>query len=471
MTTTAPAVSILDVMRDEQLLGRIWTEPSRRTWVLAAALLFGLSEQLTADERGLLCRITGRSTLPTTVASEAWFACGRRSGKSYFAALVLLYLACFRDYSGVLAAGEKGLVMLLAADRRQARVIKRYISGMLQESSLLASMIAKETKLAIELTNDINIEIHTSNYRSVRGYTLLAVAMDEISFWPTDDSANPAGETLIALRPALATVPGGVILGLSSTHARKGLLWQMRQKHHGRDGDPVVYCEFDTRTGNPTVPEAVIQQALEEDPDAARAEYFSQFRSDVSALFDRRAIEECTSPERERPAEPGISYRAFVDPAGGSGKDSMTLAIAHTADGVEVLDAIREIRPPFNPEHAVAEFAGLLKAYRITRVTGDRYAGEWPRERFRANGIEYLVSEKSRSDLYRDLLPLVNAGRAALLDNPRVIAQLAGLERRVGRSGKDAIDAAPGSHEDAANAVAGVLVGTTAAPQYRARVI
>src|SRR5688500_2411018 len=114
-----------------------------------------------------------------------------------------------------------------------------------------------------------------------------------------------------------------------------------------------------------------------------------------------------------------MDYVAFTDPAGGSGTDSMTVAVAHgeERDGqvVAVLDAVRERRPPFSPEQVVAEFAELLKSYRVDRVVGDRYAGEWPREQFRKHGVEYEPSERTKSDLYRELLPLVNSARVELL--------------------------------------------------------
>ncbi|OSJ32573.1 hypothetical protein BSZ19_18660 [Bradyrhizobium japonicum] len=58
-------------------------------------------------------------------------------------------------------------------------------------------------------------------------------------------------------------------------------------------------------------------------------------------------------------------YVALVEVAGGSGKDSMTLAIAHKEGADEsdtvVLDAIREVRPPFSPEAVVQEFCDLLR--------------------------------------------------------------------------------------------------------------
>lgn len=159
-----------------------------------------------------------------------------------------------------------------------------------------------------------------------------------------------------------------------------------------------------------------------------------------------------------------MKYVAFTDPAGGSGGDSFTLAIAHAERRgdlvVFVLDLLREKKPPFSPEVTVAEFAEVLKAYRCTRVTGDRYAGEWPREQFRKHGVEYAISELAKSELYRELLPLINSGRVELLDQPRLLAQLAGLERRTGRGGRDSIDHPPGpnSHDDAANSCAGALV-------------
>jgi hypothetical protein len=131
---------------------------------------------------------------------------------------------------------------------------------------------------------------------------------------------------------------------------------------------------------------------------------------------------------------------------------------AHWGDGDRVVtDAMRERRPPFSPDDVVLEFTALLKSYGVRSVTGDRYAGEWPRERFRVHGIEYVVAERPKSDLYRDLLPALNAHRVELLDHPRLVAQLCGLERRTARGGRDSIDHAPGGHDDMANCVAGVV--------------
>jgi hypothetical protein len=135
----------------------------------------------------------------------------------------------------------------------------------------------------------------------------------------------------------------------------------------------------------------------------------------------------------------------------------MTLAIGHQEDNVAVLDALRERRPPFSPEDVVLEFSAILKSYHISSVTGDRYGGDWPRDRFREHGITYETAAKQKSDLYRDLLPAINSRMVDLLEDARLLAQIVGLERRTARGGRDSIDHAPVAHDDLANSVAGVV--------------
>jgi hypothetical protein len=136
----------------------------------------------------------------------------------------------------------------------------------------------------------------------------------------------------------------------------------------------------------------------------------------------------------------------------------MTLAVGHSdfARSTVIVDCLREIKPPFSPEAATEELCRTLKGYHVNRVIGDRYAGEWPREQFAKLGIIYEPSANPKSELYRDLLPLINSNRIELLDHPKLINQLTGLERRTARGGKDSVDHAPGAHDDVVNAVAGL---------------
>jgi len=452
-------VTILDVMNDPGVFGRWFADASWSTWRVVAAAIFALPLSDTALP--VFQRLTGRIQPPTRPIREAWLAVGRRGGKGRFAALLAVFIACFRRH--VLAPGEHGVVMVLASDRRQARVVFRYIAALIDAVPMLAALVARRTRESITLSNGVVIEVHTASFRAVRGYTILAVILDEVAFWRDDSSANPDAEIVAALRPAMATVPDALLIGISSPYARRGVLWDAFHEHFGKDDDRVLVINADTLTMNPTVDPQIIADAFAADHVAAASEYGRDgtvnFRTDIEAFISRDVLDTCTVARRfELPPVAGVFYIAAVDPAGGSGADSQTVTIAHAEfrddDVIIVVDAVREVKPPFSPEAVVADFAVLLHTYNVTAIIGDRWGGEWPREAFAKHGIVYEIAAKPKSDVYRDVLPLLNSGRVELLDHPRLVAQFAALERRTARGGRDSIDHAPHSHDDLANAVA-----------------
>jgi hypothetical protein len=454
---TVEAVSIVDVCRHDRLF-KPWFRDSETwaAWFVFLKAMFGLP--MDDGARAIFTRCTARAAPPVGGSNEAWLIVGRRGGKSIILATIAVYLACFREWRQHLSPGERGSIMILATDRRQARVIYRYVRALLLNVPALAAFVDREDQEAIELNNGIAIEIMTATFRSVRGYTVIAALLDEAAFWRSDDSANPDTEVLAALRPAMATIPNATLLVASSPYAKRGILYDAYRRHYGRDDSQVLVWQAATREMNPTVPQAVIDEATERDPANAAAEYGAEFRSDIETFIAREVVDAAVVPGRhELPPMRAAAYLAFADPSGGSA-DSMTLAIAHAEGERAVLDAVRERRPPFSPEDVVREFATLLATYRVSTVVGDRYGGEWPAERFREHGITYEPAERPKSDIYREVLPILNSGRAELLDLPRLTTQLCGLERRTARGGRDSIDHAPGAHDDLANAVAGALV-------------
>jgi hypothetical protein len=453
-----PAVSLREALADPALLGNVLVGPSWATW--RALLLATMGERLTADELAIFQRVTGRTQAPPSRVEEAAFVVGRRGGKDRASSVLATYLAALVDWSSVLVKGERGLVLCIGPDQRQAMIQRNYIEGAFEASPVMASLISSRTADTIELSNRISVEVRAASFRRLRGVTCVAVIATEAAFWQTDEgSGNPDTEILNAVRPSLATTHGPLII-ITSPYARKGEMWDIYRRHYRPQGDPLILvAQGASRDFNPTLSESVVQRALERDHAAGSAEYLAQFRVDIESFVAREVVEAATVPgRRELPPNTGPSYVAFVDPSGGS-SDSMTLAIGHSdKDGRGVLDAIREVRPPFSPEQTVETFAALLKSYGILRIGGDKYAGEWPREQFRKHGITYESSERTKSQLYGELLPLLNSGRVELLDHARLAAQLCNLERRTTRGGRDSIDHAPGGHDDVANAVAGVLV-------------
>jgi hypothetical protein len=450
-------LNILQAIDDPHLFAPWFRDAGTWTaWRVFLCALFGLP--MSDAELELFARCTGRSTPPVAASSEAWLICGRRSGKSVTLALIAVFLATFRSYADCLAPGERATVMVIASDRRQSRVIMRYVQGLLRSVPMLAATIENERAEGIDLEGNVTIEIHTASFRTVRGYTIVAALCDEIAFWPTENSVSPDTEILDALRPAMSTVSGGMLLCASSPYARKGALYDAHRRYYGKDENILVW-QAPTRTMNSTVPQRVIDEAMERDPASAAAEYGAEFRTDVESYISLEVIRGCISAScRERQPQSSVRYVAFCDPSGGSA-DSMTLGIAHKEGQIAILDLLREVKPPFSPEAVCSEFADTMRRYRISRVVGDHYAGEWPRQQFRKHGVTYEPSGRTKSDLYRELLPLLNCRNVDLLDHDKMVSQLVGLERRVGRNGKDYIDHGPGNcHDDIANVTAGALM-------------
>jgi hypothetical protein len=155
---------------------------------------------------------------------------------------------------------------------------------------------------------------------------------------------------------------------------------------------------------------------------------------------------------RSLPPVQDVRYRAFVDMSGGSSDDAV-LAIAHHEDRVIVVDLVEKQAgsPPFNPRDAVRKFSTILKSYGIASVSGDSFAGMTFKLEFEQHGITYKPCDRSKSEMYEFLEPILNAGEVVLPDHPTLTEQLVCLVWRGAR-----IDHEPNAHDDFANAVAGV---------------
>ena len=263
--------------------------------------------------------MTGRVAPPQQSATEAWLICGRRAGKSFILALCAVFLACFFEYRKFLAPGERGTVLIIATNSKQARVIVRYVRALLTHIPMLAKLIERETADTSIRQIRVTIEVHPASAKTTRGYAVVAALLDEIAFFPTDDSANPDYDILDAIRPGMATIPNAMLLCASSPYARRGALWDAHRRHFGKDGDPVLVWRAPTRTMNPSVPQQVIDAAAERDPASAAAEWLAEFRSDIESFINREAVEACIAwGVRERAPMQNVRYYGFVDPSGGS---------------------------------------------------------------------------------------------------------------------------------------------------------
>lgn len=452
-------MNILEALGHADVFGALpafATLESRRAWLVFLSALYGLPELEELDPGlALFRRHTGRTDPRPGGYPEAVCIVGCQSGKSQIAAVVGVYEAAQAALSG-----QRGVyVPLIAQDLRGARrALLGYVRELIQSSDVLRGELVNDTAETLELAGGVSLGVYPCRPASVRGIRAACVVVDELAHFITTDGRPTDVEMLRAVRSRVATT-GGRVLILSSPDRQTGALWDLHRRHYGREDSPTLVWSASAPEMNPTLPADYLARMEAEDPEAYRSEVLGEFRAGISNLFDPDAIEACIARGvRERAPAEGVTYAAFIDAASGSGKDAFTAAIAHREGEAVVLDAVRAWRPPFNPSGVIAEAADLVKSYRLHRATGDRYAPGFVDEGFRTQGLRYEHSERDRSALYLELLPLVNAGQALLLDDAEMLRELRGLERRRGTSGRDRVDHRPGSHDDRANAAAGALV-------------
>lgn len=288
---------------------------------------------------------------------------------------------------------------------------------------------------------------------------MLAAIVDEAAFFGIDDESKVKSDTELmrAIKPSLATA-GGRLIAISSPYARKGWCFKTHSKNFGNEVGKTLVVNCPSRTLNPTLPQSIVDEAMEDDLQAALAEFGGQFRDDVCEFLPRALIENLVVPDRtellpmNRPR-----YVAFADLSGGRADDA-GLAIAHREERTVVVDLLRRYKPPFNPTDVIGRMCEECRRFKIRRVTGDNYAAEFCKGAFEQQGIGYSKSDKPKAALYLELLPRLCSGEIELLDDKALVNQLASLERRTRSGGKDVIDHPQGGHDDLANVVAGVAV-------------
>jgi hypothetical protein len=454
---------IAAALADANLLGASFPglDESWATWIAVLKAAFG--QQLNRKERQAFASVSRRKS-PIKRVRELWALVGRRGGKSRIAAALAVYYAVLVDHTGKLSSGETGMVMILAATKSQASTVFGYCRGLLEASPLLSSLIETATADEIRLKSGIVISVHTASFRTVRGRTLLACIFDEVAYWRDETGANPDLEVYRAVLPALISTRG-MLIGISSPYRRRGLLHDRHRDYFGKDDGDVLVVQGPSTLFNPTLDENFIARAREADPEAARAEWDAEFRTDLTALLEDELIESAIEHGRplELPRRPGLNYVAFTDASAGR-HDAFCIGVAHLEGERVVADVIRGRRPPFDPASVAAEFAELAKSYGCTTVTGDNYSGEWVAQAFEKSGIGYRRADRNKSELYLEMVPLFTRGQISIPDFAPLTKELRLLERRVAKSGKDNVDHPLGGSDDHANVLAGVASLAIAKP-------
>lgn len=302
--------NIVDAMSDDRVFGRMFAGTSWDNWRTVLKGAFGLP--MTSEERDFFRAVAGREP-PGHRVKELDIIAGRRSGKDSVMSAVACFAAVTFNPHGKIRPGERPLVMLLGADRAQARSLLNYVKGYFAEIAPFKSLIQRETQDGLELANSVDIVVSTADYRSTRGRTVLIAIFNETAFWPSETSASPDVETFRAVQPALATLGDeAMLVMISSAYKRAGLLYDRWSRFYGTDDPNTLVIHAKTVDLNPTISKAVIDAAIADDPEAAKAEWLSQWRDDLASYITRAEIEACIDRGvAVRPRQAGITYGLY----------------------------------------------------------------------------------------------------------------------------------------------------------------
>ena len=172
-----PAViSVSNALASPRLFAPHFAGESWNVW--KAVIKATYAEPMSDAELELFHSVAERDP-PTKPVRELVAVAGRGAGKDSVASLIASVTAV--NFHGKLRPGEKAIVVCLAVDREQAKIVFNYTRAYSEEIPTLAKMATRYRRRRIELSNNVVIEVHTNSYRRVRGRSLLCASFDEVA--------------------------------------------------------------------------------------------------------------------------------------------------------------------------------------------------------------------------------------------------------------------------------------------------
>jgi hypothetical protein len=381
---------------------------------------------------------------------------GRRGGKSLLSDVIACYEATVEDYSSYLRPNEDRYILIVSVRDENAKLHIRNIAKLLRLGKRTRELIDQIKEDQIILKNGVIILSLPASARAARGYTASTLILDEAAFF-MDTFGNSSAEAIFtALSPTVATFGDKArVVITTSVNAKVGLVYELYDRALSGELDDWYITKTSSRELNPKVSERIIKNAMKRDPEAAGAEYYSEFREQTESYLSSDAIERCIDAGLASKVEPGKGYLMAIDPA--LMRDNYAYGIGHREDGLIVIDYVYRLTPPVDPNAAEDLLKGLNERYRPSGILCDnpstvqRLKNELP--------MRYTpFTRQQKIRIYGSLKEAINLGMIALPNDPDLIAELKALQIRGG------VDiSAPKSgritHDDLADVVALIVDG------------
>jgi hypothetical protein len=377
--------------------------------------------------------------------NHAIWALGRRSGKTFMAAIAALYMCFVQDeyFIRKVRKGEKWYVIAVANDLGQSKIALDNIRQLILNSPF-EQEITRETSLEIEIKNGCVFQAIPASARASRGKAVVALIQDELAF-SIDGDANRGAEAMYtALAPSIAQFGKyGKIIELSSPYLTSGVFFNHFKQAQSGEFPGMQALQIPTWEINPSLPFDCdfLTNARNKDEETFYVEFGAQFRANNSVLLAPEIVDAAVNKDRTiLPPKQEFkgTYVLSLDPArGGVGRDEYTAAIVHFEGQQLITDKFYTFDADFEiagkKEVNIAKVEEWIKEhhriYEFQSITLDQFnssgliqnlAKDYP-----ISELTWSVSTKMKA--FSKLRELFNAGLVELYPHKKAIWQLKNL--------------------------------------------
>jgi hypothetical protein len=323
--------------------------------------------------------------------NHAIWALGRRSGKTFMAAIAALYMCFVQDeyFIKKVRKGEKWYIIAVANDLGQSKIALDNIRQLIINSPF-EQEITRETSLEIEIRNGCVFQAIPASARASRGKAVVGIIQDELAFSIEGDANRGAEAMYTALAPSIAQFgKHGKIIELSSPYLTSGLFFDHFKQAQSGEFPGMQALQVPTWEINPSLPWGCdfLENARKKDEETFYVEFGAQFRASNSVLLAPEIVDIAVNKDRSI-LPPSVEYKGTyvlaLDPArGGVGRDDYTAVIVHYEGERLIIDKFHAFEPDF-------EIAGK-KEVNIAKVD------DWIREHHRIYDFQSIILDQFNS--------------------------------------------------------------------------
>ena len=380
---------------------------------------------------------------------------GRRSGKSLLSDIIAIYEALVPDFTGMTRQGEERYILLISVRQDSAQLHIRNIAKLLRHNRKIGALIDRVSEDRIILKTGVVILSLPASARAARGYTASTLVFDEAAFY-VDTNGNSSAEAIYtALEPTTATFGDMArIVITTSVGAKSGLVFDLYDRALSGELESYFITKVPTSEMNPKVSEKTIKAALKRDPEAGAAEYLAEFRERSEAFFSSEAIDRCVDRSFKFPTFRQKSHSVTImaiDPA--LLRDRYAYCVAHLQDGIIIIDYVRSLKPPVDPNEAESLIAVLNDKYKPLRILCDN-ASTVQRLKPKIRAMLYApFTRPMKLKIYGSLKEAINLETIILPNDSELLDELKSLQIRNGND-ISAPKAGRVTHDDLADCIA-----------------